>query len=397
MRPAVFVGSSSEGLPVAQALQVLLDRSAECELWSQGTFGLGSGTLESLVSALPRFDFAVLVVDADDTAVSRGDNKNVPRDNVLFELGLFMGALGRERTFMVHDRSRRPDLPSDLAGVTAATYQPHASGNAQAALGAASTMIATQIDRLGLSDARRSPAAQAPAADGFPRISELIDIYQRYAICEESPAHMDMKYHRRQVLRGNAAEGLSKQPLVWTKPSDKLPPFDSTNPPAIELRSATRTGPGSAKLVTPRKKSATSFTVDLKLEPPLRMHETVDFSADGTFGKYRFLRAADLREATREGPVGERDFDYLSWTINHPTHELNLVVDLPAAVGIEALGPRSSFHDDDFPVGSEPNVALNEEYEFTDVTELDSKFIRMRLKVREPKLRCRYRLAWRLP
>jgi hypothetical protein len=58
LRPAVFIGSSSEGLGVAKALQVLVDRSADCEPWNQGTFGSSAGALESLVSALHRFDFA---------------------------------------------------------------------------------------------------------------------------------------------------------------------------------------------------------------------------------------------------------------------------------------------------------------------------------------------------
>ena len=83
----------------------------------------------------------MLVVTPDDTATTRGATKNVARDNVIFELGLFMGGLGRERTFMVYDRSRPPDLPSDLAGVTAATFAPHASGNLDAAVGPAATAI----------------------------------------------------------------------------------------------------------------------------------------------------------------------------------------------------------------------------------------------------------------
>src|SRR5712664_637953 len=65
-RPSVFVGSSSEGVTFAKAIQVVLDESCEVELWSQGVFGLSEGTLESLISALDRFDFAVLVLSADD-------------------------------------------------------------------------------------------------------------------------------------------------------------------------------------------------------------------------------------------------------------------------------------------------------------------------------------------
>jgi hypothetical protein len=154
-RPAVFVGSSTEGSPIAEALQVLLDRECEVELWSQGIFGLSHGTLESLVLALDRFDFAVLVLTPDDMLIRRGAEKTVARDNVIFELGLFVGGLGRERTFMVYDRLAKPDLPSDLAGVTAATFEPHASGNHLAALGAASTLIKRRIEALGLRDLER--------------------------------------------------------------------------------------------------------------------------------------------------------------------------------------------------------------------------------------------------
>lgn len=384
LRPSVFIGSSSEGLAVAKALQLLLDHSADIELWSQGTFGLSGGTLESLVSALHRFDFAVLVVDADDTAVTRGSSKAVPRDNVVFEFGLFMGALGRERTFMVYDRTRPPDLPSDLAGVTAATYAPYASGNYQAALGAASTRVELEIQRLGVREARRRKDTSGAVVAGentFSRIYELVDVYQRYSLSIESPEHMDMEYRRHQIIRGNMASGLSSQALIWTKPTDKLPPFDSTNPPAIKLTSARRTGPGSATLSAPRRQSASSFTIDLKFDSHLRVGETIDYSVEGRFPKFRFSKAAALREATRDSPVGERDFDYLSWRVNFPTRTLNFVVDLPADIGIEALGPRSSFHNDDFPAVSAPSDVLNEEYVCTTVTEVGSQFIRMHLRV----------------
>lgn len=155
MRPSVFVGSSSEGLVVAHAIQVLLDPHNEVELWTQGVFGLSEGTLESLVLALQRFDFAVLVLTADDLVVKHGQTVTAARDNVLFELGLFVGGLGRDRTFMVYNRTERPELPSDLAGVTAATFEPHSSGNTVAALGAACYQIQDRIAKLGVRDTER--------------------------------------------------------------------------------------------------------------------------------------------------------------------------------------------------------------------------------------------------
>jgi predicted nucleotide-binding protein len=106
-RPSVFVGSSSEGLNVARNIQALLDRECEVKLWDQGVFGLSTGTLESLVLALDEFDFAILVLTPDDMILSRGQEHPSARDNVLFELGLFMGGLGRPRTFIAMTEQRR--------------------------------------------------------------------------------------------------------------------------------------------------------------------------------------------------------------------------------------------------------------------------------------------------
>lgn len=149
-RPTLFIGSSSEGLDVAEAIQQNLDRTCETNIWSQGVFGLGSGTLETLVECLPTFDFAILVMTADDLTESRGSVQQTPRDNVLLELGLCIGFLGRKRTFAVYDRTANIKLPSDLAGVSVADYQPQSSGNLQAALGAASTTIKNVIRELGI-------------------------------------------------------------------------------------------------------------------------------------------------------------------------------------------------------------------------------------------------------
>lgn len=182
VRPAIFVGSSSESLPVAAAVQILFDQHCEVELWTQGVFGLGQGNLESLVDALDRFDFAVLVLSADDLTVSRGTEKMSARDNLIFEFGLFMGSLGRDRTFMIYNRANPPALPSDLAGVTAATYEPHRSGNLEAALGAACAKIQNQIVRLGVRDLERARAL-ADATESVQalstRMSNMIRVLAR--------------------------------------------------------------------------------------------------------------------------------------------------------------------------------------------------------------------------
>jgi predicted nucleotide-binding protein/fido (protein-threonine AMPylation protein) len=142
VKPRIFVGSSVEGLSVAEALQVGLEYDAEVTIWSQGVFGLSGDTLETLVKTTKAFDFAIFVLTPDDLVTKRGEKQRAARDNVIFELGLFMGSSGRHRTFFVHPRLADMALPSDLAGITAATYDSARSdGDLQAALGPACTKI----------------------------------------------------------------------------------------------------------------------------------------------------------------------------------------------------------------------------------------------------------------
>jgi hypothetical protein len=164
--PALFVGSSSEGLEVARAIQSQLHRDCEVTIWNEGAFPLGQTTLESLVNALDRFDFAILVLTPDDTILSREIERLAPRDNLLFELGLFMGRLGRSRTFVVAEDSPRMKLPSDLAGVTLAGFDPNrVDKNLVAALGPPCARIRQAIRDLGLSDSRATKRFQAATSD----------------------------------------------------------------------------------------------------------------------------------------------------------------------------------------------------------------------------------------
>jgi len=148
---SVFVGSSSEGLEVARAIQAQLsDESTEVELWNEGVFGLGYGTLESLVHALNRFDFAVVAMTPDDSTMVRGIERVTARDNVLIELGLFIGRLGRDRTFLVCRKDADFKVPTDLAGITFATFsKPNDENKLVTALGPACFQIRNAIRSLG--------------------------------------------------------------------------------------------------------------------------------------------------------------------------------------------------------------------------------------------------------
>ena len=85
-KPALFVGSSSEGLEFARAVRYLLAQDAEVTLWSEGFFALGNTFIESLVESLSRFDYAAVLLTPDDMITSRETTTLGPRDNALFEL-----------------------------------------------------------------------------------------------------------------------------------------------------------------------------------------------------------------------------------------------------------------------------------------------------------------------
>src|SRR5881296_938835 len=119
-KPTLFIGSSAEGLAVAKAIQVGLADVAEVTVWDDGIFDLTESTLTSLLQALARFDFGVFVLSPDDILRIREKEFRAVRDNVVFELGLFLGRLGSERTFFVRPSGDTDlHLPSDLMGRTA--------------------------------------------------------------------------------------------------------------------------------------------------------------------------------------------------------------------------------------------------------------------------------------
>jgi len=165
-KPAAFIGSSTEGLEFARAVRALVRDDAEVTLWNEGVFTIGTTFIESLMTALPRFDFAVLLLTPDDLTITRDVRTLGPRDNVLFELGLFMGRLGRERTFVVRPDGDGIKLPSDLAGLVAPAYEwPRADGNYLAAVGPACDLIRQVIRSLGPVPAKMLAQVQAVEAE----------------------------------------------------------------------------------------------------------------------------------------------------------------------------------------------------------------------------------------
>lgn len=142
-RPTLFIASSTEGLAVANALQELLHYDMEPTVWAQGLFQPTASLLQKFVREAQQYDLAVFVFVPDDDLVLRQQQYRAVRDNVVFEYGLFVGAIGLERCFLVTPFDA-PDLrlPTDLLGVVPMTFNATRSDrNLVAALGPAANQL----------------------------------------------------------------------------------------------------------------------------------------------------------------------------------------------------------------------------------------------------------------
>lgn len=125
-KPRIFLGSSGAQKKLVQALTRGLEDIAQVDPWT-AVFNPGTSTLARLVELTREVDFAAFVFARDDwTAASHstsppaGSGQASPRDNVVFEAGLFGGVLGMRRTFILHASGAK--LPTDLLGLTCVRY-----------------------------------------------------------------------------------------------------------------------------------------------------------------------------------------------------------------------------------------------------------------------------------
>lgn len=151
MKPKLFIASSVEGIKIAYGIQENLEYDAYCTVWSQGVFTPSAYAVDSLVEELNESDFGVFVFSVDDVLKMRNQEMNAVRDNIIFELGLFVGQLGRSRNFMIRpDDAAGLHIPTDLVGLSPLTFNAsRKDGNIVAALGTACNKIRTVVKKLG--------------------------------------------------------------------------------------------------------------------------------------------------------------------------------------------------------------------------------------------------------
>jgi hypothetical protein len=124
-KPRIFLGSSGKQAKLIQAITRGLEDVAHVEPWTT-SFNPGTTTIERLLELSHQVDFAAFVFAMDDwtantpTSPEPGTGQASPRDNVVFEAGLFGGVLGMRRTFILHANGAK--LPTDLLGLTCVRY-----------------------------------------------------------------------------------------------------------------------------------------------------------------------------------------------------------------------------------------------------------------------------------
>ncbi len=149
-KPRLFIISSKEALVIARDIQAILEHDVLVQIWTDGVFFASGYALEALEAAVDASDFAIAIAQPDDTTTSRGVENKTARDNVIFELGLFMGKLGRRRTILFQPEGKELKLPSDLQGLTAISYKTGEPKDMPSLLGGACTQVRKLMLEMGV-------------------------------------------------------------------------------------------------------------------------------------------------------------------------------------------------------------------------------------------------------
>jgi hypothetical protein len=117
LKPKLFIGSSTGGYPVAEKVKQCLSGVADCHLWKDDdVWEINNSTFDNLLRMVKFFDFGVFVATADDLTMGNNDQVVIePRDNVILEMALYLGALGKDKSFLLVEKEIK--LPTDFNGI----------------------------------------------------------------------------------------------------------------------------------------------------------------------------------------------------------------------------------------------------------------------------------------
>lgn len=141
LKPKIFIGSSTSGIPVAEKVKQNLSGVGDCFLWNEpNVWEPNRSTFENLLRMVSYFDFGVFVATADDLTLTNDKIVIEPRDNVILEMTLFCGAMGRDKSFLLVEEGVK--LPSDFNGI----YMPRFKRNDESTVEKACREYSSKID-----------------------------------------------------------------------------------------------------------------------------------------------------------------------------------------------------------------------------------------------------------
>lgn len=117
----IIIFSSKEGLELAQHVQkMFFSEKFSVKLWTNGFFELSKSYIDNFKCIEKYYDFAVFIMSNDDIVKYRNEKYAKPRDNVIFELGLCIGAFGLQKILVA--KPEFISLPTDLLGISVYNY-----------------------------------------------------------------------------------------------------------------------------------------------------------------------------------------------------------------------------------------------------------------------------------
>ncbi len=141
LKPKIFIGSSKVGYSIAEKVKSNLSSVGDCFLWQDpDVWEPNRSTFDNLLRMARYFDFGVFVATADDLTLTYDNLVIEPRDNVILEMSLFLGAMGKDKSFLLVEEGIK--LPSDFKGI----YMPRFKSSDDATIISACKDYANKIE-----------------------------------------------------------------------------------------------------------------------------------------------------------------------------------------------------------------------------------------------------------